>query len=388
MTIIFNSLSASNKSELLEPTTNFVFFNDVFWGFGRTNRIICSYDNGLSWQSSATNISFTPAFLDILTDRLFIFNNKLHLKTITSLYNSSDGVTWTFLSTLPSGNNKNASVCIHNNRIYLLGSGSSSGSLTNDVRSSSDGVTWTIHSGTKFTARYSANSFSMNGILFICGGGLAGYPWYYQDLWYSEDDGANFTLYSSTILNDLSIIAQTIQFGAYANNIPFRGSVLGPIYGRVYVKNEGGPVGTVLLYTDNGFDWNYEICTVNATFDASFGPYLCNNDNSLYLIGLSHYYNSGALTEVYKGSNQLSSPNNILRFTASTIHSPSPAYIRLTDSSEVYDSLVYNYTRIWSLTNNRTSEQIIFSTSAQSVEVAVEGIWGDTYNVSLSAVWE
>lgn len=67
-----------------------------------------------------------------------------------------------------------------------------------------------------------------------------------------------------------------------------------------------------------------------------------------------------------------------------------PYYIRLTDTSTIsgYTSAT-DYTRIWSITNVRTSGIQWFQTTSASINCAISGdsIFNDTYTVSLSAVF-
>lgn len=70
-------------------------------------------------------------------------------------------------------------------------------------------------------------------------------------------------------------------------------------------------------------------------------------------------------------------------FNVSLTCSPSPAYVRLTDTSNVPIEYENSTTRIWNIVNNRSSEQIIFSTLENPVEIVIDGVWGDTFDISL-----
>lgn len=75
-------------------------------------------------------------------------------------------------------------------------------------------------------------------------------------------------------------------------------------------------------------------------------------------------------------------------FSVLNFNSPSPAYLRLDDTSDLSSvTSETGYTRIWSLVNNRTSASTVYTTSASSIEIVLEGLYGDTFNVSLSAVY-
>lgn len=67
-------------------------------------------------------------------------------------------------------------------------------------------------------------------------------------------------------------------------------------------------------------------------------------------------------------------------------NTPSPAYIRVTDTSDI--SLLTSatdYTRIWSITNDSTSATTYYETTSSYLDFSVSGIWGTTYSISLSA---
>lgn len=91
--------------------------------------------------------------------------------------------------------------------------------------------------------------------------------------------------------------------------------------------------------------------------------------------GLDGYYSIGA--DEYGALNYIS-------FEINQAHSPSPAYLRLTDTS-VLDDYTDDYTRIWGITNNRTSATTYYSTSAITYDFSISGVHGDTFNISLSA---
>lgn len=66
-----------------------------------------------------------------------------------------------------------------------------------------------------------------------------------------------------------------------------------------------------------------------------------------------------------------------------------PFFFRLTDLSDMslYTSAT-DYTRIWSITNNRTNRIEYFTTTSASIEycISANSLLNDVYNVSLSAV--
>lgn len=77
-----------------------------------------------------------------------------------------------------------------------------------------------------------------------------------------------------------------------------------------------------------------------------------------------------------------------LSFYVSNIHSPSPAYIRLVDVSDISSlTSTTDYLRIWKITNNRTSGSIFLSATSRYSDIPIEGLYGDTFDVSLSAVY-
>lgn len=80
--------------------------------------------------------------------------------------------------------------------------------------------------------------------------------------------------------------------------------------------------------------------------------------------------------------------DTVVSFNSSLIHSPSPAYIRLEDLS-VLSAVTSDtdYLRMWRLTNNRSGETFNYLSYESTMEVSVSGIYGDTFDVSLSAVW-
>lgn len=88
------------------------------------------------------------------------------------------------------------------------------------------------------------------------------------------------------------------------------------------------------------------------------------------------------------GADEYGSDASYVSFESTTYHSPSPAYLRLVDTSDIRDYTdSTDYTRIWKTVNDRTSATTYYTTSASYLDFSVSGVYGDTISISLSAVF-
>jgi hypothetical protein len=280
---------------------------------------------------------------------------------------SSDGANWSTL-VFPGVVGYGVATCVHNGRLYFSGGiAVFNTDASTGVYSTTDGVTWTTHrvhgdSGS-FTGRANHQMYSIGGRLFI-GGGNTNLGVSTPDLWYSDDDGTTWTLQ-----------------GVFSYNLN-RDSTIN-VYDVLYMINS---VASVLYYSFNGYDWTSDSITGPST-RSSFG--FGYDDGKLYIVGGS----SGASFPVntsYSAPLPYPYHSSTIEFTLNNTNSPSPAYLRITDESEVYDldnDLVTEYTRVWGITDNSTSATTYYETSASSLDFSVSGVWGTTFSISLSAVF-
>lgn len=378
---VFFELLSTSASDIYSNNGGALDYNGYLWslgggvnGFGMTRRTRRSSDGGITWEvvSDSSNIGNNGSgqHAAIVYDGyMWVIGGYDTLgQQNNSIRRTTTGVSFSYL-TYPNSTNKASGMaaCVHNERLYISGGSGPSGT-SNGVFSTTDGTTWITHQADGAVGSFSGLSthvmYSFNGRLWIGGGSLT-------ELWYSDDDGYTWSLYSS---------------GAAPFNDSAQGAVVA--YGNVYMMND---ITTAVYYSQNGGDFTY-VPTSGAgswlTHDQNGTSQLSLYDGRLYLVGSNG--NSGVQYGRTYASIDLPYYNSITRFTSSLLRSPSPAYLRVIDESTIYDvsgGTVTEYDRVWSFTNSRTSATYYYETSASYLEVALEGIYGDTYSVSMSAVF-
>lgn len=377
MSIFFN-LQSTSATSVYAYNGGLLDYDGYIWslaggpGIGATTRIVRSSDYGVTWElvTDSSNIGVNGSSLyhaSIVYEGYMWVIGGMWSGGTSNAYvrRTTNGISFTYL-TYPDGGSPDyysKAVCVHKGRLYMSG-GTYYGTNNNAVLSTLNGISWTTHHNNGGVdlplGLYNHVMYSFNDNLYI--GATSG-------LYVSYDDGANWSTYSTGVapFNGLGL-----AYGAVV------------AYGYVYVLRYDG---LALYYSENGEDFYYENPTSGTTV-ANSGYALSYNYGRLMVVG---GYTNGP-TNSGRTYRSLTIPhyNSTISFTLNNIHSPSPAYIRLVDSSEIYDvsgTPVNDCTRIWSIVNNRTLEEILYSTSAAEFEIALNGIAGDTFNVSLSAVF-
>lgn len=342
-------------------------------GYGATRNIIRSANLGVNWElvTTASNIGNSNSSglhaSIVYGGYMWVIGGLWSGGTaLQFVRRTTDGISFSYLTYPDVGGTAcvGVAVCIHNGRLYMSG-GTYYGTNCNAVHSTTDGLTWTTHhanggSGGLPIGFSGHVMYSFNGRLWIGTN---------SSLYYSEDNGSNWSLYSAGV-------APFNSTGLAKNAVV--------AFGYVYVMSYNG---TSLYYSENGGDFSLE-SPISGTTTANGAYDLALVDERIMLTG-----GVGNLGSNY-GRTYLSTsmPHyaSYVRFSSSVIHSPSPAYLRLTDASEIYDvsgGEVLSYERIWSLRNNRTSAITYYTSEESYIDLSVSGIYGDTFDVSLSAVW-
>jgi len=112
----------------------------------------------------------------------------------TRIHNSSDMAAWDEADTdvLPEGAPRRYSAnVVHNNKMFMIGGQIQGGFLSSDVWSSTDGKTWTMVSTDGFTPRMGAGVISYDDKLWLIGG-QTGLGVCTAEMLVSEDDGATW----------------------------------------------------------------------------------------------------------------------------------------------------------------------------------------------------
>lgn len=343
--------------------------------------------DGLNWEvvaSAGPMASDNRGFF--FDEQYWLLQNEI-MGSRTSAYSSSDAISWTFRGTTPGstydGNNVNISInfsyCFHKGRIYLTGynNGFNYGGGSRAVISTTDFVTYIVHqnddASSSFPRRSNAGFYSNGESLFILGGvSETGSLAYLTDFWRSDDDGANWTLVDSSINSTIS------------SSLHINGTGRGQNSGRMFVGRDFYGVGTSnVVYAING---GTPDLTSQIGLPGGFVKNVVYLDGNFFSVGYSYEFISTVSTQTYVSTSAFFPSTNRISFESSVIHSPSPAFIRLTDTSDISAS-TDSYTRLWSIRNNRTSAIIYYTSEESYIDLSVSGIYGDTFDVSLSAVW-
>lgn len=352
--------------------------------------------DGITWEVTVSAFYEHPPYAYALVYSKGIYYNSTYYLLIsdffseynTSAYSSSNAIDYTYLGQLPRGvyQSRNCNMqsvpqmCVHNNRIYLAstaGYGSANGVST--VLSTNDFINYTIHQDddaiNTFSKRYGAFFYSKNGSLYIVGG--VGNPSgsALTDMWRSDDNGYTWSLINASVSNIGNSSSD------FRNNRFFIGSDLFSTP-QFLVAGENA----TLQYTLDGENFLQESIFYQGSGNNPYGVSFVYHNGKVHSIGGSYDFIGAAYSYNYISVSAVFPSTDRMSFVVTPYHSPSPAYIRLTDTSNISAS-TDEYTRIWSIINNRTSEEILFSTSAAEFEIALNGIAGDTFNVSLSAVF-
>jgi hypothetical protein len=99
------------------------------------------------------------------------------------VWNSSDGISWSFVGNTPRTMNHTA--VVHNGKIFVIGGQEGSSTLMNEVLVTEDGINWTtVDFSETFTPRSSHTSVVYKNRIWVLGG--AGNNGLLMDVWYLE----------------------------------------------------------------------------------------------------------------------------------------------------------------------------------------------------------
>ena len=172
-------------------------FNGKLWLIGGHDggylNDIWSFD-GSSWTKETDSAAFSPRRdhkLIAFNDKLWLiggFNNLNGGGVLADIWSSSDGTSWTQVTTeAPFGPLYEHSLAVFNNRLWLTGGRASAGltPYSNEVWSSADGSNWTREdSPSEFTGRSNVQALSFSNKLWFFGGETDTIN---NDIWSSSD---------------------------------------------------------------------------------------------------------------------------------------------------------------------------------------------------------
>jgi len=209
---------------------------------GSNNTVYITEDFGTTWQEYNT-LPFNGTYIYFVNDKFFCFGSG------TDAAYSSDGVTWTNITTLPSSNKIWSSISFGNGVYVATANSNSSGDHTTKGAYSTDGINWTE---TTLSSTASAwNSFYANGIFIAI-------PLYFS---------TGVAAYSTDGINWSPTTLPSNDLGASLSDIAF-GKVNGVNRFIIFSNN-----GTMASSTD-GINWskfNYKISAMTNLGGAAYG---------------------------------------------------------------------------------------------------------------------
>ncbi len=249
--------------------------------------------DGVTWTEVTTAQSkFTERYHHSVVE----FNNELYLiggegsgsSLKNDVWKSSDGATWTEVTTAQSKFTERIghSIVEFNNELYLIGGEGSGSSFKNDVWKSLDGVTWTevTTAQPKFAERHSHSVVEFNNELYLIGGSDRGTT-YTNDVWKSSD-GVTWTEVTTAQPKFTERILHSV--------VEFKGELY-IIGGAGQSKNS---FENDVWKSSNGIDWT-EVTSTQPKFTGRAGHKVVKFNNELYLIG---GFDSSFKNDVWKSS--------------------------------------------------------------------------------------
>ena len=123
-----------------------------------------------------------------------VFNNRIYViggqesTTVSDVWSTTDGVTWTNAGSGPFGSLAYPTVCTFNNKLWVIaGVNQNTGTVQNSVWSSPDGTTWTqVTASAAFSPRFDVRVAVTNGGMYLYSGVDATFT-PLNDVWFSSD---------------------------------------------------------------------------------------------------------------------------------------------------------------------------------------------------------
>jgi PKD repeat protein len=187
-------------------------FNNKIWtvggydGTGYDSDIWYSSD-GTIWYKSSGSLPYAmvrPALLTYDNKMWLIGGDSQSNGVLKTVYSSTDGITWTLVTSSPPWTQRYAhGGVVYNNKMWIWGGVSSESTSTalRDVWYSTDGSNWTEATADAGFGRYAAKMTVADGLMWTFGGSsgnIAPYT-YYGDMHYSAD---GIAWYNVTYLTD------------------------------------------------------------------------------------------------------------------------------------------------------------------------------------------
>ncbi len=180
-----------------------VTFRDKLYVVGgkpgnNTRAVVWSSSDGVIWNVETASAPFESRTLFSLVsfnDSLYVIGGRYSMNSYgnSGVWKSSDGITWTQVTASPAFTTalSNAKVLNYDGKMYLLGGilqTATSGSQSTKIWSSSDGATWTLVSsalpGSSRTGFDIRDAAVANGLLWV---GDAAYSGNTNSIWSSSD---------------------------------------------------------------------------------------------------------------------------------------------------------------------------------------------------------
>ncbi len=209
-----------------------VNFNGWTWVVGGLSGSTYMNDVWRTWDGvDYAKVTGSAAFAGRDNFGLVVYNNKLWViggqtatgTVVNDVWSSPDGITWTRATSSAAFSARQLlSAVVFNGQMWVMGGKNSGGTMLNDVYNSTDGVNWTAVSGSAFTAREAALVTVCGNDLWLIGGSSNGTSGL-TDVWVSED-GGNWTKETNAAGFGASVTEYAACAFSYSGNVWVMGS--------------------------------------------------------------------------------------------------------------------------------------------------------------------